>query len=199
MDPHICTDCQIDHGADFSLYQYIDTAKLQCLNEKEIRSCVSQFRSWESRLQNTNVLESDADEQLLIFIPFTGQVKLKSIAIRTHPDSQAPKTIKVFANADPSMNFDQAEQTKPTQQLELLQPQDIPLEPVQYPLKTSLFPCVWSITLFIQSNYGSDSTKMLYIGLGGEFSKMSKEPVIAIYEKAANPKDHTPIIKVLSN
>ncbi|XP_073390961.1 uncharacterized protein [Physcomitrium patens] len=47
-------------------------------------------------------LESDADEQLLLFIPFN-QVKLHSLIIRGPPE-EGPRTLKLFANR-PNMGF----------------------------------------------------------------------------------------------
>ena len=49
------------------------------------------FKPWERRLDKTECVESDADEVLLINIPFTGDVKLKGLIViggedDTHPD-----------------------------------------------------------------------------------------------------------------
>ena len=49
------------------------------------------FKPWEARLDKTDRVDSDADEELLINIPFTGDVKLKGIVViggedETHPD-----------------------------------------------------------------------------------------------------------------
>ena len=49
------------------------------------------FKPWERRLDKTECVESDADEELLINIPFTGDVKLKGLIViggedDTHPD-----------------------------------------------------------------------------------------------------------------
>ena len=49
------------------------------------------FKPWERRLDKTEFVESDADEELLINIPFSGDVKLKGLIViggedDTHPD-----------------------------------------------------------------------------------------------------------------
>ena len=49
------------------------------------------FKPWERRLDKRDFVESDADEELLINIPFNGDVKLKGLIViggedDTHPD-----------------------------------------------------------------------------------------------------------------
>lgn len=38
-------------------------------------------------------IESDADDQLIIKIPFTGSIKLRSILLRSGPESQTPSKL----------------------------------------------------------------------------------------------------------
>ncbi|KVH73895.1 Galactose-binding domain-like protein [Cynara cardunculus var. scolymus] len=44
-------------------------------------------------------LESDADEQLLIYIPFTQVIKLHSIVIKG-PEEEGPQTVKLYTNKE---------------------------------------------------------------------------------------------------
>lgn len=60
----------------------------------------------------------------------------------------------------------------------------------EYAVSRAAFSNITSLTMYISENYGEDTTKILYIGLRGEWTQMSKNPVITIYEAAANPKDH---------
>ena len=46
------------------------------------------------------------------------------------------------------------------------------------------------MTLFLEDNYGDDVTRLYWIGFKGEFTELNREPFEALYEKAANPKDH---------
>lgn len=58
-------------------------------------------------------------------------------------------------------------------------------------MKRTSFGNTYSLTLFIEDNYGDDVTRVYWIGFKGEFMNLNREPVEVLYEKAANPKDHT--------
>ena len=59
--------------------QRIDLSQLTCLNETAENSGRDVFKPYEQRLDREKCVESDADEELLFNIPFTGNVKLKGI------------------------------------------------------------------------------------------------------------------------
>lgn len=46
----------------------------------------------------------------------------------------------------------------------------------------------------MEDNYGDDVTRILYIGLRGEFKELNRAPVVTLYESAANPADHKKIV-----
>lgn len=75
------TDSSADLGVAYSLYTKIDLDKLQCLNESVDGSGKKIFKPWHERKTFDVYLESDCDAELLINIPFTGNVKLKSFII----------------------------------------------------------------------------------------------------------------------
>ncbi len=61
-------------------------------------------------------------------------------------------------------------------------------------VKRRLFNNTYSLTLFFENNFGDDDeelTEIYYLGFKGEFTRLNREPVEVLYEKAANPKDHT--------
>jgi hypothetical protein len=75
------------------------------------------------------------------------------------------------------------------QTLSLAQSNDVQ----EIPVKRALFNNVSTLTLFFADNWGGgdeDVTRITYLGFKGEWMKLSKEPVIVMYEAAANPKDH---------
>ncbi|KAL8952613.1 MAG: hypothetical protein Q9222_001487 [Ikaeria aurantiellina] len=184
-----------DHSDDIEpalqtlIWKQIDFESIRTLNESESDQGAKVIeKTWPQRLNPEPFLESDADEQLLIFIPFTGVVKLHSILIRSSAESSAPKTLKLFINRD-DLDFSAAAELQPTQSLELSQTSEIQ----DLPVKRALFGNTYNINLFVEDNYGEDVTRIFWIGFKGDFMSLSREPVEVLYEKAANPKDHAVI------
>lgn len=67
----------------------------------------------------------------------------------------------------------------------------------EYAVSRAQFSNVTSIALYIPTNHSDDeeeTTKVLYIGLRGEWTKMNRAPIITSYEAAANPKDHKNLV-----
>ncbi|KAF9638598.1 putative duf1000 domain-containing protein [Lasiodiplodia theobromae] len=184
-----------DHSDDITpalqslLYEQVDFSSVNTLNEETPRAGAAILqKTWAQRLDPEPELASDADEQLLMFVPFTGQVRLHAILVRTSTTDSAPKTLKVFLNRD-DLDFGTASDLQPTQTFELSQTNDIQ----EVPVKRALFNTTRSLTLFFEDNFGQgeeDVTRISYLAFKGEFMKLNKEPVNFLYEAAANPADH---------
>lgn len=61
------------------------------------------------------------------------------------------------------------------------------------PVKRTRFQTCHSLALFFEDNFShgdEDVTRLSYVGLKGDFMKLSKEPVNVLYEAAARPSDH---------
>uniref|UniRef100_A0A7I4E935 PITH domain-containing protein n=1 Tax=Physcomitrium patens TaxID=3218 RepID=A0A7I4E935_PHYPA len=91
-------------------------------------------------------LESDADEQLLLFIPFN-QVKLHSLIIRGPPE-EGPRTLKLFANR-PNMGFSNVTDYPPNDTV-IASLEDLEERPM--PLKYVKFQSVRHLTVFVEDN-----------------------------------------------
>ncbi|CAN6439644.1 unnamed protein product [Victoria cruziana] len=63
------------------LLDFVDWSGVECLNQNTSRSLVNALKQ-EYREADELYLESDADEQLLIYIPFKQVIKLHSIVIK---------------------------------------------------------------------------------------------------------------------
>ncbi|KAF2682206.1 DUF1000-domain-containing protein [Lentithecium fluviatile CBS 122367] len=175
------------------LYEQIDFSKVQTLNEDESNTGRKILqKTWTQRMDNDPELRSFADEQLLMIVPFTGQVRLHSILIRTSPTPSSPKTLKVFLN-DSDLDFSTASEKPPTQTLSISQTSEIQ----EIPVKRAYFNTTRSLALFFEDNWGNgdeDETRISYLGFKGDFMKLSKEPISFLYEAAANPSDHKTIV-----
>lgn len=184
-----------DHTDDITpalqnhIYEQIDFSAINTLNERQPRSGSKIVqKTWAERLESEPELQSDADEQLLMHIPFTAQIRLHSIMIRTSEASTSPKTLKVHVNRD-DLDFPTASSLQPTQTLELSQTNELQ----DIPVKRALFNTVRSLDLFFEDNWSQgeeEETRLYYIGFKGEWMKLSREPVNFLYEAAANPQDH---------
>lgn len=114
-----------DSGSDagiaaghMDLSSLIMKAGLECLNESD-----------DHTLQDALVpgsgsyLESDCDEQLIINVGFSQNVKLHSL-IFEGPADNGPKTVKLFTNLPQTLDFDKADSMEPIQMIELT-PKDL--------------------------------------------------------------------------
>jgi hypothetical protein len=186
-----------DHTDDLTpalqnlLYTQIDFDKLITLNEDASGSGLGiTKKTWAQRLDATPELVSSADEQLLMLVPFTGQVRLHSILLRTSPSPSSPKTLKLYINPDLSMDFSTASDASPTQVLEVSQTTDVQ----EIPVKRVLWNTTRAIALFFEDNWSQgedEETRVTYVGFKGDYMRLNKEAVRVEYESAANPKDHT--------
>ncbi|KAF2797857.1 DUF1000-domain-containing protein [Melanomma pulvis-pyrius CBS 109.77] len=189
-----------DHSDDITpalqnlLYEQVDFSKLVTLNEEESNSgrAICQ-KTWAERMELEPELKSSADEQLLMIVPFTGQVRLHSILVRTTPTPSSPKTLKIFANPSDTLDFEAASDSTPTQVLSVSQTAEIQ----EIPVKRAHFNTTRSLALFFEDNWSAgeeDVTRISYLAFKGDFMKLNKEPVSVMYEAAANPADHKTIV-----
>ncbi|KAL6560561.1 hypothetical protein OROGR_004120 [Orobanche gracilis] len=140
-------------GSLVDLLDFVDWSGVECLNQSGSHSLPNALKQ-DYREDEGLYLESDADEQLLIYIPFKQVIKLHSIAIKG--PEEGPKTVKLFANKD-NMGFSDTA---------VFSEHNLKGEPVI--LKYVKFQNVRSLTIFIEDNQsGSEITKVQKIVLYG--------------------------------
>lgn len=202
-----------DHSDDItpalqhSLYQHIRFDDIVTLNEARTDSGKAIVKkTWVDRMQPDPELVSNTDEQILMNVPFTGQIKLHAILIRTSLSISAPRTLRVFINRD-DLDFSNVDDRAPTQEFELSQTSEVQ----EIPVKRALFGKVQRLTLYFVDNFGtrlreSDSesedddegeeeaeaevSRMSYLGFKGEWMQLGRAPAQILYEAVANPNDH---------
>ncbi|KAL3537829.1 hypothetical protein ACH5RR_001195 [Cinchona calisaya] len=144
------------------LLDFVDWSGVECLNQSNTHSLPNAFKQV-YREDEGLVLESDADEQLLIYIPFNQVVKLHSIVIKG-PEEEGPKTVKLFSNKE-HMGFSNVNDFPPSDTA-VVSDDNLKGKPVI--LKYVKFQNVRSLTIFVEDNQsGSDITKVQKIVLYG--------------------------------
>jgi len=180
---HTQTDAS---GPSDNVFVHIDRDNVVALNSigegKEV------IKPWNERLDERVYIESDADDQLIIRVPFTGSVKLRSLLLKSGPGEQTPAKVALFANID-NLDFSDAQDKEPLQQFDVA----VGREVGEYPLKPAKFPNVSTITLFFPASQGAETTRIYYIGFLGQWSERKQEPVITVYESQPNLADHEKI------
>ena len=150
------------------------------LNEKVHLSCQKLFKVKEDMLDRTNFCDSnDGDTDLVIHIPFSSQVNIKSMIIIGGEDDMCPAKIKIFVNKKESeIDFDLKEENC-EQEINCVENPDGKLK---YFLKANKFHSVWSLTLVVTNNFGADNTRFYYIGFEGVSSHKRKTFKIQLSE-----------------
>ncbi|MCO5551473.1 hypothetical protein L7F22_004977 [Adiantum nelumboides] len=184
---HDCSEHEC--ATSWSLYKHIDLPRVWALNEVVEGSAKNIFRSWDLRLDTSNgYLESnDGDPELLLFIPFTTDVKIKSISIIGAGDGRSPSRMRAFLNRE-DIDFSTAAAMNPIQEWELGENLQGTLE---YQTRYAKFQSVASLILHFPENFGAERTGISFIGVQGEATQLKRDAVANIvYEALPNPAEH---------
>ncbi|KAL5068635.1 hypothetical protein RYX36_019522 [Vicia faba] len=150
------------HKGQVDLLDFIDWTGVECLNQSTTHSLPNAIKQGYREDEGLH-LESDADEQLLLYIPFTQVIKLYSIVIKG-PEDEGPKTVKLFTNKE-HMGFSNVNDYPPSDTA-VLSPENLKGKPTL--LKYVKFQNVRSLTIFIEDNQtDSEVTKVQKILLIG--------------------------------
>ena len=186
-----CSQCTL--GEEETLVDLTGTvakSEVFALNEKDHLSCQKLFKTKEEMLDKNNYCDSnDGDSDLIIYIPFSSQVNLKSMIIIGGEDGMSPAKIKIFVNKKESeIDFDLKDAT-PEQEQDCVENPDGSL---QYFLKANKFHSVWSLTLVVMLNHGADNTRFYYIGFEGTSSKKMRTFKLQVQEGSINTTNVAP-------
>jgi len=200
-----------DEGPSDLLYSSISLSQVTSLNTTSSTSARNVFKPWNERNRgdapgeegDTSLfLESDADDQLVLRVPFEGSCKLKSILLKCGPGQDlTPDSVVLFANCDPPLDFSEDLEARcalpatsregPKQKLESVA---VAKDVVEYPLRVARFSGVRDVTLFVPSSMGGEKTRIYYVGFRGESTMFRREgPTNLVYEATPQLKDHKKI------
>jgi hypothetical protein len=134
-------------------------------------------------------VESDTDEQLLLFIPFNSTLKLHTLQLTSLPPSSEddyddeipmrPKTIHLYTNRAHNMDFAEAESSPPTQTIEIEADKwDPKTGTASLELRFVKFQNITSVVIFVVDGDGNGEKVRLdrvrLIGETGEKREMGK-------------------------
>ncbi|KXS17624.1 DUF1000-domain-containing protein, partial [Gonapodya prolifera JEL478] len=182
-----------DRGAEFTLFRHIDVDNVTALNADATppSDVKTVFKPLDQRLDVEKYVASDVDDQLIVHIPFTGSVRIKSISVLGSGD-EAPKGMKAFINR-PDLDFPSAESTTADQEWEMVRPEWAVRDVPEYQTKMTKFQNIRHLTLFFTAAHEADTLRITYIGLKGEWFEIKRDPIITLYELSPNPADHAKV------
>ncbi|KAJ6521348.1 DUF1000-domain-containing protein [Mycena vulgaris] len=188
---HESTDHDHEHdasdlGPKDNLFSQIDRDNVVAMNASAPGSTV--IKPWHDRLDEEKFIESDADDQMIIRIPFTGSVKLRALLLKTGPADQTPANVVLFSNED-SFDFSDVADKTPVQEFAVAQGRDVG----EYALRPAKFSNVSSVSLFFPASQGADATRIYYVGFLGHWTERKSSAVVTVYEAQANLADHEKI------
>jgi thioredoxin len=119
-------------------------------------------------------IQSDTDEQLMLFVPFQASLKLHTIHLTSVADDDdevmRPKSVRLFSNRSYVLGFDEAEDTAATQVIEIQESDwDAATHTVKLELRYVKFQNISSLVIFIENGDGDgEKTRLDRIRLFGE-------------------------------
>ena len=182
-----CTCKQCSFGEEETIVDLTGTVakdEVFALNEKNHLSCQKLFKIKEDMLDRENYCESnDGDPDLIIHIPFSMQVNLRSMIIIGGEDGMSPAKIKIFVNKkDSEIDFDLKDMKCEQEQVCFENPDG----KLPYFFKANKFHSVWSLTLVVIFNHGADKTRFYYIGFNGVNTHKRKKFKLEVPEESKN-------------
>lgn len=118
-----------------SLRPQIDFPGVQCLNESRPNSGRDILKLYEDRLSThpslTSQEDPDEDPELLLIVPFSEAVTMKSLSVFSHADApnrttaamttSGPRTLRIYVNR-PNLDFETVRDLQPTATVTLVPP-----------------------------------------------------------------------------
>ncbi|KAI5196907.1 DUF1000-domain-containing protein [Aureobasidium subglaciale] len=120
-------------------------------------------------------IQSDSDDQLMLYIPFQGSLKIHSLHITSFPtegddDIVRPRTLKLYSNKSNVLSFDEAESIPETQEITLQDSDwDAKTGTAKVDLRFVKFQNVSSLVIFVVDGDGvGEKTRIDRIKIIGE-------------------------------
>ena len=127
------------------------------------------------------VCRSDADNTLILFVPFSQAVRLSGLSVSGLADGTAPVTLKLFVNR-PALGFEDVGSVEPAQTFGPLTAKDLGDDAPQLKLKIAKFSAVNSLHVYVEAADDAESvavSKLAFFGSlvqggGADWSQLKK-------------------------
>ncbi|KAI9567505.1 galactose-binding domain-like protein [Boletus coccyginus] len=185
------------NGADHSnLFGYIDRDNVYGLNLAVPERAKELIKQWSDREDTTQFADSGVDDQMIIHVPFSQNVRIKSVILKLGRGEATPRHLKVFANYPNIIDFADAEHTKPHLDISLLEGET---GAVEYPLRVAAFTSVHALSLYFGDSVGGDLSRVYFIGFKGDSRTSRKDGTTKLEIPAANAPDASLVDRLKQN
>jgi len=132
-----------------TLFTVIDRDKVFGLNLTVPEDAKELIKAWDDRESVDRWVDSGVDDQLIIHVPFTQSVKVRSVILKPARGEVCPHRLRIYANYPRGIDFNDAEDITPHLEMTLLEGENGVTE---YPLRVAAFTSVNSLTLFFSES-----------------------------------------------
>ena len=143
------------------LFSYLDTKTASALNQNDSHPVANLFLHGDQY-----ELRSDADDQLVIYIPFKEKVRLSGFRIVAAEGDMQPVRIKLFINS-PNLDFADCEERSGDYEV-ALNSENVARESKPLALRVAKFTSIDSVTVFVESSVGGDVSAIRKIDFYGQ-------------------------------
>ena len=128
-------------------------------------------------------LRSGYGKDMVIVIPFTCEVRVKSVCMIGGDDGEAPTKLRLYKNEE-AVDINIQEEKKSVQDIELNEGEN------EYPVNMTKFNNVSNLVLGIDGSFGGSKSALKFLGIKGERLRNKVKVIETVYEVRANLADH---------
>ncbi|KAJ7100216.1 galactose-binding domain-like protein [Mycena belliarum] len=174
-------------GTDIAnLYGFIDRDNVHGLNLAVPEDAKTIIKPWDERDSTERYADSGVDDQIILHIPFTQNVRLRSILLKLGRGEVTPRHLRIYANHPTIVDFADAETTTPQLNISLLEGET---GVVEYPFRVAAFANITSLSIFFSDSVGGDVSRIYYVGFKGDAKSTQRDVSSKLEVPAANAAD----------
>ncbi|KIP10298.1 hypothetical protein PHLGIDRAFT_65976, partial [Phlebiopsis gigantea 11061_1 CR5-6] len=143
-------------------------------------------KPWDERNDTQVFAESSVDDQMIIHVPFTQNVRVRSLLLKVGRGDLTPRHLRLYANHNTVVDFTEAEDITPQLNITL---QEGEVGVTEYPLRAATFANIHSLSLYFSEAISGDTVRVYYIGFKGDSRTQRKEGSQLLEIPAANAPD----------